>query len=95
MGNQVSDVLKMANRGCPDSMFNLALQLESQGKYREAFRWYENAMQLGNISARFNIGKMYASGVGASQDIRRAVELFQSAAKQGHVGARKMMRGGR
>ncbi len=41
----------------------------------------------GNATAQFNLGMMYAQGVGVSKDAAKAVEWYQKAAAQGDAGA--------
>ena len=45
------------------------------------------AAEQGDVEPQFNLGFMYASGEGVSEDGREAVKWFHMAAKQGHAGA--------
>ena len=53
----------------------------------EAVRWYRLAAEQGHASAQFNLGLMYARGLGVSEDDAEAVRWYRLAAEQGHASA--------
>ncbi|WP_246709113.1 MULTISPECIES: tetratricopeptide repeat protein [Bradyrhizobium] len=54
---------------------------------REAAIWYEKAAERGDVQAQFFVGRFYATGVGASPNIRHAAKWFERAAENGHATA--------
>ena len=53
----------------------------------EYIRQIRKAAERGDVEAQYDLGFMYASGEGVSEDSRQAVKWFHKAAKQGHTGA--------
>ena len=49
----------------------------------EAFKWYQKAANFGYPKAVFNLGVMYESGNGVSQNMRMAVHQYELAAELG------------
>ena len=45
--------------------------------------WYKKAMKQGNARATFNLAALYESGEGVSQDLHRAIRLYNEADKRG------------
>ncbi len=41
-----------------------------------AFYWYKSAVKNGDGSARFDLGRCYAEGIGVAFDYKKAIELF-------------------
>ena len=60
-------------------------------KYAEVVTWYRRAAKQGHVEAQFNLGFMYATGRGVTQDetvaVRVAVRWYRLAADQGYAGA--------
>lgn len=54
----------------------------ARGEYRTALEKLTPLAENGNAMAQNTIGKMYLSGFGVSKDYDKAMQLFQSAAKQ-------------
>jgi len=52
-----------------------------------ARQWYERAADLGNASAMFYLGHMYANGRGVEKDMAKARTYWQQAASSGDVAA--------
>ena len=59
----------------------------SKYNYSEAFKFCSVAAEQGNASAQYNLGLMYADGLGVKQDYFKAVEWYQKAADQGQSDA--------
>lgn len=55
--------------------------------YAEALKWLELAAKGGEAEARYNLGIMYKSGLGALQNFEMAFQWFELAAGQNHVEA--------
>jgi TPR repeat protein len=51
----------------------------------EALHWYEKAAASNLPIANYNLGCMYANGIGVDHDYEKAVELFQKAADRDHA----------
>lgn len=57
------------------------------GRYEDAIAIWLPLASAGDASAQFNIGVMYANGLGVDRDMRSAMEWWSRAAKQLHVRA--------
>ena len=86
--------LKAANAGNARAMHNLAVmnaEAATGGKpdYAEAAQWFRKAGQLGVRDSQFNLGILYARGLGTTQDLTQAWVWFSLAAQQGDADAGK------
>ena len=50
----------------------------------EAVSWYERAVDAGNRTAQYHLGKMLLQGEVVSKDIVKAMDYLTAAAEQGH-----------
>ena len=82
---------KKAEAGDAIAQYNLALQLEADGKLTEAVTWYQKAAAQKLREAEYNVGYMYAHGEGLPQSDVNAALWFQKAADQGLAVAQHMM----
>ncbi len=57
---------------------------DSYENYKKAAEWYTKASEQGSATAQFLLGMLYELGKGVPKDYRKALELFKSAAAQGH-----------
>ena len=55
---------------------------DRDGNYKQAKRYYERAMSLGDISAKVGLGILYLYGNGVKKNYKKAYELFYEAAQQ-------------
>ena len=51
--------------------------------YERAVEYYEQAAHLGDVSAQYNLGLLYATGQGVTQDELKAKERWTASAAQG------------
>lgn len=51
---------------------------------QEAFYCYQQAAELGHVTAQLNLGWAYSNGIGAPQDNDKAFYWYRKAAEQGH-----------
>ncbi|WP_162266420.1 tetratricopeptide repeat protein [Paraglaciecola hydrolytica] len=58
-----------------------------QKNYREARYYYEQAAQMNDALAQYQLGQIYALAQGIKQDQRLATKWYQQAAEQGHAQA--------
>jgi TPR repeat protein len=49
--------------------------------YTEAMKWYQKAVDQGNMVAQRNIGVMYENGWGVNQDYNEALKWYLKAAE--------------
>jgi S1-C subfamily serine protease len=49
----------------------------------EAVRWYQKAAEQGEALAQYNLGVLYANGIGVQKDAAEAVRWYRRAAEQG------------
>ena len=73
--------------GSAEAAVQLAKNAYSTGSYDRAVTCYETAMELGDVSAAFELAQMYYNAVGVEQDYTKAMELFRQAAEQGNGNA--------
>ncbi|MBC8348860.1 MAG: TonB family protein, partial [Verrucomicrobia bacterium] len=59
----------------------------NKGEHKEAANFYLKAANQGDISAQFNLGWMYANGLGVPEDDVEAFKWFRKAAHQGNASA--------
>ncbi len=57
----------------------------------EAFRWYAEAAEQGNVLAEDSLGHMYEAGRGVTADNAQAVHWFRAAADQGYARSQAML----
>jgi TPR repeat protein len=55
-----------------------------QQNYPEALYYYQQAAKLGDVSSKYQLGKMYVDGLGTEQNVRQAADWYAQAAKDGH-----------
>ena len=53
--------------------------------YTEAARWYRQAAQKNIDAALYNLGRIFAEGLGVPQDYTEAAKWYRRAAEQGHA----------
>jgi TPR repeat protein len=53
----------------------------------QAADWYRKAAEQGEAQAQFNLGWLYYTGQGVTQDYRQAADWFRKAAEQGFAKA--------
>ena len=70
----------------PDQ-FSLGWQAYDEGRFAEACRIWQMLADEGMVSAQINLGVMYDSGTGVSEDPTAAVKWYRAAANQGDRGA--------
>jgi hypothetical protein len=59
--------------------------------YTLSIQWYQKAADHGLASAQYNLGLMYANGIGTPVDKEKAKALFRMAASRGFNPARKAL----
>jgi TPR repeat protein len=59
----------------------------SKKNYKEACAWFKKSAELGDVDAMFNLGAMYAHGIGVSQDPQEAFKWSKKAAELGNASA--------
>ncbi len=85
---------KAATAGNARAMHNLAV-MNAEGAaggkpdYAEAAQWFRKAGQLGIRDSQFNLGILYARGMGVPQDLVQSWLWFSLAAQQGDADAAK------
>lgn len=58
-----------------------------RGDYRGAAGLFSPRAEKGDVRAQYNLGLLYASGMGVMQDYQTALKWHRMAAGQGHAGA--------
>jgi uncharacterized protein len=71
--------------------FQDGFDADKRKDYKEAVRLYRLAAEQGNAKAQYNLGVMYAEGLGIPEDYKEAFRLFRLAAEQGDAPAQYLM----
>jgi len=71
---------------CSDA-FDLAMQELEAKNYDLAFSAFSELASLGDFTAKYHLAKLFSKGLGCSQDIGRAIELYKESASHGVVNA--------
>jgi len=66
------------------SSSDTALDALNKGDYKKAFSILDSRFKHGNINATYNLSLMYYKGYGVDQNISKAAQLLEIAAKSGH-----------
>ncbi len=78
-----------AQSGEADILYLLAVADHHLHNYEEAVRSYRKAAELGYSAAYYQLGRMHRAGTGFDRNKDKAYELFNEAAKRGHLFARR------
>ncbi len=78
-----------AQSGEADILYLLAVADHHLHNYEEAIRSYRKAAELGYSAAYYQLGRMHRAGTGFDRNKDKAYELFDEAAKRGHLFARR------
>jgi len=89
--DELSDLKSMAKSGDAVAQYNLGRfydDQESGGRRkarddRQAVSWYTKAAEQGLADAQFDLGRMYVTGTGITQDVELGVSWQLKAAEQG------------
>ncbi len=80
-------LLRAAQRGSPQSAFNVAVMYERgfvvERDSTRAIEWYRKAVDANLPMAKHNLALLLRDGKGAPRDGKEAIELLRSAARQG------------
>ncbi len=66
-----------AEYGYPSWQYSYAGQLRDKEEYAESMRWYERAIEGGELDACYWVGQFYQLGRGVEKDYRKASEYFE------------------
>ena len=72
-----------------ESQFLIAKLYAEDGDIENSTKWYQSSASLGYAPAQYRLGCYYESGHGVARDIDRSLGLFEAAAEQGHLYAKK------
>tara|TARA_B110000495_G_C22886736_1_gene517143 strand:- start:237 stop:617 length:381 start_codon:yes stop_codon:yes gene_type:complete len=61
------------------------LQAQSNGELASAAKYFQTAAEAGNSEGQYQLGLLYAQGIGIEADFANAKILIQKAADQGHI----------
>ena len=68
-------------------LYEQAIQLYQEEKYKEAAILCEKAAEQGNVEAQVSLAYMYYEGIGVDQNYEEAAKFYTLAAEQGNHGA--------
>jgi len=78
-----------ADAGFAEGQFYLGRLHLDRGNYQEAIHWIVKAASQNHMPALFRLADLYDVGEGVHVDREKAYQLFEQAAKMGHVFAQK------
>ncbi len=86
--------VKEVEKGNINAIYNMGIIFRdgsgAKKDLKEALKWFEKAMLLGDNEARFNAGKIYDLGAkNVKQDLKKAAEYYLKAAEGGFVSAQR------
>jgi tetratricopeptide (TPR) repeat protein len=81
-------MMKRIKKNCPVAMREMGQIRYREGDYQGALEYWTKAVELGNISAHYNLSEMYTEGEAVDKDMKRAVHHWEQAAIGGHPNAR-------
>ena len=94
-GGELSEYLKVAEKGDVDAQSNLGLLyyngLGVPQDYAEAAKWFRKSADQGSSAAQYYLGLCYRNGKGVIQDDSKAVKWFCFAADQGNPNAQNSL----
>lgn len=70
-----------------DPIFEQGAEAYKNGDHSEAFKLWLSRAEQGDMSAQFNVGRMYDDGDGVEQDKGQALKWYQKSAEQNHPDA--------
>ena len=82
--NDLSDLVTVAKA---EKLYNDGVSLFSEGKFVEANRYFEQASELNDKDALYQLGNSFLEGKGVTQDFIKAGEYYFRAANLGHIKA--------
>ena len=88
---KMSNLYDKACSGDPNSQFLWGTMCRNMGKNEDSVKWLEKAGKQRQTNAQYDLGLMYARGIGARQNFTVATQWFRKAAEQGHSGAQYML----
>ena len=87
MAKEFKEILKEAKKDNVESKLIVADKYESDGKYKDAFKWYLEAANDGKIEAQLKVADYYFDGVYAKKDHTEACFWYSKAADGGNIEA--------
>jgi len=81
--------IRAAEHGSSLGMFYLGWFYATAGDLTRAVEWFQRSSTTGCPAATYHLGRMHLVGQGVEQNHNRAMELFATAAHQGHLYARR------
>ena len=100
VGNEVQkDIYKAINyfklaaaKGDIESLLMLGVAYDQIGNSQEAFKYYFQAAENGNLKAQFDLSICFFNGEGVGQDHSKGLYWLKRAASGGHAQAINVMR---
>ncbi|MBH31967.1 MAG: hypothetical protein CMG71_08315 [Candidatus Marinimicrobia bacterium] len=68
-----------------EKQFDLAVDYDLDGDYKQAVVWYRKAAEQGDAGAQVNLGNAYDFGEGVRKNAKQAVAWYRKSAEQGHA----------
>lgn len=68
-----------------DFLFKEADKAWDSGDFRQAFKLFSRAAELGDVSCLINLGYFYDLGLGVRKNKMKALQLYKKAARKGDV----------
>ena len=75
------------SHGVRANAFDEAITAYDQKNYDQAFQQFTVLAKQGHAKAQYNLGLLYAQGIGTSKNLRQALYWYKQAAQQKHINA--------
>ena len=80
------------SEGRTTDTYNHGLEAYRRGDHFTAFRAWSTLAKQGHAESQYNIGRMYADGIGTPGDRAEAIYWLRKAAQQGHSDAQEIIK---
>lgn len=78
---------KAVVQGHAGAYYKMGVTFEDEQDFVNAFTWYEQAADRGNIPAQMSVAHCYRYGRGVTKDLIKAIFWYQKAAEKGNISA--------
>ncbi len=89
--NAMARLKSLAENGQAEAQTFLARIYGSKMKYEESYNWLIRAVEQNNADAQELLGFMYEKGLYVQKDIKKAIDYYIKAAKQGNKTAEEAL----
>lgn len=86
-GKEIRETFLKALKNDAQSMYVIAMLLKEKQRPDDAIAWLKKAASQQYVQAQYELANCYYAGDGIEVDEKKAFELYEAAAKNGHADA--------